>query len=77
MQARRDRAEVRPVHDRVLEPRPQRLREVRLQHGLRRRRLVRPGDRTMRMFAGSHRPKLRPLPGQVRIVMDDITSEMY
>ena len=66
VQARRDRAEVRPVHDRLLEPRPERLRAVRLQHRLRRRRLVRPGDGAVRVPAGRHRAELRPLSGQVR-----------
>ena len=76
MQAGRDRAEVRPLHDRILEPGPQRLRAVRLQHRLRRRRVVRPGDGPVRVSAGRHRTELRPLPGQVRFgfVMVDLQT---
>ena len=77
MQARRDRAEVRPLHDRLLEPQTGRLPALRLQHRLRRRRLLRPGDGAVRVPAGRHRAELRPLSGlwDSRQVSDNAQDE--
>ena len=42
-----------------------RLRELRLQHGVRRRRHLRPRHRAVRLPRGCHWPELRPLSSQL------------